>query len=307
MVRPVFRIAILTLFLLPYRGQAQDVLYDGMKEINGTQLYVKIIGEGDPIIVIHGGPGLNHQYLEPYLDPLAKHHTLIYFDQRSSGASGLCEKENMTIDNFVEDIEGIRKAFDLGKVTLFAHSWGGILASAYAVKYPDNLRSIIFCSTIPLDHSFDYEVNTALENRMSPADSALRASIMQSEAFRNGDLSSVKQLMKLTFKPSFCDTSIWKTLDMHLPDNYLVASLSFYGLLPDLKKYDYYTQLSGLGVPVLILHGSCDIAPLAADEKLKSSIPGAQLVVFDNAGHFIFMESQKQFLKTVSHFLKGVH
>ncbi|MFZ1634078.1 MAG: hypothetical protein WAT43_09400, partial [Chitinophagales bacterium] len=66
-------------------ANAQDTT--GLYTVNGTQLYIKIIGEGDPILIVHGGPGLNHEYFLPHLLPLAKNHKLIFYDQRSSGKS----------------------------------------------------------------------------------------------------------------------------------------------------------------------------------------------------------------------------
>ncbi|MEK7251534.1 MAG: alpha/beta fold hydrolase, partial [Bacteroidota bacterium] len=88
---------------------------EGFTQINGTQLFYKIIGKGTPIVILHGGPGLDHSYLLPQMAELAKTHKLIFFDQRASGKSSVDSDTNsMTMKNLVEDVEGIRKAFKLG-------------------------------------------------------------------------------------------------------------------------------------------------------------------------------------------------
>src|SRR6478609_303987 len=106
-------------------GTSQDL--EKLLKVNGTTLYVKVLGKGSPIIVVHGGPGLNHSYFLPHLNSLAATHQLIFYDQRACGKSSVdLDSTQMNLDWFVRDIEGIRKELKLGKVTILAHSWGGI-------------------------------------------------------------------------------------------------------------------------------------------------------------------------------------
>ncbi len=115
---------------------------EGFTQINGTQLFYKIIGKGTPIVILHGGPGLDHSYLLPQMAELAKTHKLIFFDQRASGKSSVDSDTNSTtMKNLVEDVEGIRKAFKLGKMNLMGHSWGGLLAMFYAIRFPNNITT----------------------------------------------------------------------------------------------------------------------------------------------------------------------
>ncbi len=110
----------------------------GYKIINGVSLYYETIGDGTPIVVVHGGPGLDHSYLLPQMGELAKGYKLIFYDQRAMGKSSADFDTNlMTMNSFVEDLEGIRKAFGLEKMNLMGHSWGGLVSMFYAIRYPD--------------------------------------------------------------------------------------------------------------------------------------------------------------------------
>ena len=83
---------------------------DGYINIDESSLYYKIIGKGEPLIVLHGGPGFDHQPLMPYIGNLGKYCKVVLYDQRGSGMStGPVDSASINVDRFVEDIEIIRK------------------------------------------------------------------------------------------------------------------------------------------------------------------------------------------------------
>lgn len=117
-----------------------------------TRIYAKTIGKSgsDPIVVIHGGFGAEHSYLLPAVEPLAKNHRFVLYDQRGSLRSP-AESKTISIDSLVEDLEQLRKELDLKKLTLLTHSMGAVTAYAYLHKYPQNVQKIIFVSpTYPI-------------------------------------------------------------------------------------------------------------------------------------------------------------
>jgi proline-specific peptidase len=119
----------------------QDVR-EGSCSVNGTSLYYRIEGDGDPVVVLHGGPGMSHEYLLPHLAFLADGHRLIFYDQRASGNSPIeVPPESVNIENFVRDLEGIRACFEIERVTLLGHSWGGLLAMHYAAAFPESTNA----------------------------------------------------------------------------------------------------------------------------------------------------------------------
>src|SRR5438105_2969690 len=88
----------------------------------GVELFVHEEGRGDPVLVLHGGPGLDSRYLSPDLAPLARHHRVIYYDQRGSGRSTVVA--DVTADVLVSDLEALRRALNLRQAPVLGHSWG---------------------------------------------------------------------------------------------------------------------------------------------------------------------------------------
>src|SRR5215475_11461513 len=105
--------------------------------VNGAKLWVVVVGEGDPIIVIPGGPGNAHIGYRAF-DPLTQaHHQMVYFDAFGRGKSDTAKNPaEYTLARDIDDIEGLRKALNLDKVTVLGHSYGSLVAQGYAVKYP---------------------------------------------------------------------------------------------------------------------------------------------------------------------------
>src|SRR5208283_4464076 len=135
-------------------------IQEGFVDANGLLIYYKMIG--------HGGPGASHDYFLPYLLPLARTNRLIFIDERGSGRSSkLADVHGYTIENMVEDVEAVRVALGLGKISLLGHSVGGVLAQAYALKYQQNLTHLIlastFSSTVELNKIF-----VRMKENMSP-------------------------------------------------------------------------------------------------------------------------------------------
>ena len=109
-------------------------------DAHGVLIYFKTVGKGSPLVIVHGGPGASHDYFLPYLLPLARTHRLIFIDERGSGRSQrLQDTSHYTVEAMVEDLEDVRVALNLGKVAVLGHSYGGVVAQAYALKYQQNL------------------------------------------------------------------------------------------------------------------------------------------------------------------------
>ena len=113
-------------------------------------LYYNEIGQGIQIIVVNGGPGLDHGYLQPQLSQLAANHKLIFYDQRGSGKSldTPLDEDHINIHQFVEDLEDLRKSLGLNKFVLMGHSWGGLLAMQYAALHQDRLIGLILLKAL---------------------------------------------------------------------------------------------------------------------------------------------------------------
>lgn len=307
-MKRIIYFAALLLWLAGFNVAAQDAAVEGLREINGTQLFVKVIGEGEPLLVIHGGPGLNHEYFLPHLLSLARDHKLIFYDQRSTGRSAIAEMvPDLAMENMVKDIHALKDSLGLDKINVLAHSAGTRLALNYVLAYPADVKSVVLVSPVPLSTEFTQAQMEVLKSKTRPEDEIIQDNIVNSQAFKEGDPKVYEQLLKLSFKTSFADTANLSKLNLELPGNFLDANkMLVMGIQADRDAYnkDMYPLLAALKKPVLIIHGEADVIVPAADEKLKASLPMAELVTFSASGHFSFIEEPEKFTKTVSSFLK---
>src|SRR5881227_3883726 len=97
-------------------------------ELNGVRIYTRRVGDGPPVVVLHGGPGAHHDYLLPQYDRLALGRTLLYYDQRGGGRSPVPRDTPVGWREHVADLEALRDRWGLERVTLLGYSWGGLLA-----------------------------------------------------------------------------------------------------------------------------------------------------------------------------------
>lgn len=289
--------------LLCNTAQAQTV--EGLKEINGTQLFISEVGKGEPLIIIHGGPGLNQEYFKPHLDPLTKKFKLVYYDQRACGQSTVPLPDSLSLAFFIDDIEAIRKSLGVEKVNLLAHSWGAMLAVNYGIKYPQHVEKMILSNPIALNLEYQAASMKMLQSKTTKQDSIDRATIIASEAFKTKQVSSVEALMKIVFRASFNDRAKIDALDIHLPANYFAATNALYqGLGKDLQSYDYYENIKAFSFPVLVLAGKADNIPQEAIERTANNVSRSTFIMFKQSGHFPFIEEQTLFVKQITRFLK---
>ncbi|MDP9011427.1 MAG: alpha/beta fold hydrolase, partial [Pseudomonadota bacterium] len=121
---------------------------DGFIAGAGARIYYKTLGRGIPLLLLHGGPGADHSDFLPALQPLAERCQLVLIDERGSGRSErLADSGGYTLDNMVKDIEKVRKHFRFPRLVVLGHSFGGILAQAYAVRHPQRISGLVLAGT----------------------------------------------------------------------------------------------------------------------------------------------------------------
>ena len=297
---------MLSLLFMFFANSANGQDFEGQKRINGTDLQVKIIGKGSPVIVLHGGPGLNYSYLIPQLMDLSRKHKLIFFDQRASGrSSAKLDSSQMSLDVMVDDIDAIRTELGYKEVTVLGHSWGGLLAMKYAIKYPQHLERLILVSTVsPLAREFEAETVAVVKARTTKEDSILRSVTLNSDAFKAGKGSAYQTILKLSFRPSFYDKKFLDSLNLVIDDDFALKRNSLFMLAKDLDAYDLYKDIKSIRKPVLIIHGDHDAVPVDLSKKIQGAIPNSRLVVIKNAGHFPFVEQRPVFARTILDFMR---
>ena len=277
---------------------------DGLMSINGTRLFVQREGAGEPAIVIHGGPVLDHSYLRPYIAPLGDELELVFYDQRLSGRSdGVVDSASVRLDTFVDDIEALREALGFERVHLIAHSWGGLLAMKYAVAHGDRLHSLVLLNAMAPTSELWREEELLLRASLVPEDTAGAGAVQTSEAFAAGEPATLETVLKLSFRSLLYDRSMADELSFHVEADYLERGRQFGFMIGDLMSYDLMTDLRNMDVPTLVLYGEDEPGATLGGEAIAEAIPGAQRVTIPAAGHFPFMEQPEVFLEAVREFL----
>jgi len=290
---------IVCCFAADVLGQTENA---GLRKINGTSLFVSVKGSGDPLIVIHGGPGLNHSYFIPFLQNLEKKLQVIYYDQRACGRSVTPSADSISLKFLVDDIEGIRKELGVEKLNILAHSWGAVLAVHYASQYPDRIKRFIFSNPAMLNREFDQDAAALVKQRTTKADSIDRANI-----FGSGTLNPKKydELLRISFRISAYDRANISKINLNLPVNFLEANRALFNALMKDPSFnsDMYNVLTSFKFPVLIVHGQSDVIPPRSIDRLAKELPNEQLIDFKKSGHFPFVEETDAYNDAVLRFL----
>ena len=293
-------------------------LQEGFVDANGVMIYYKILGRGAPLMIVHGGPGASHDYFLPYLLPLARHNKVVFIDERGSGRSQkLDDPSGYTVENMVEDVEAVRQALGLGKISLMGHSYGGALAQAYALKYQANLTHLILGSTWSSSKALN-EIFVKMKQAMSPE---LRERIDKLEAA--GLFGHGKEYEKNRYTNDYM-VAAWGEgyfpyLYQNHPDpNYdpvdngkmawdlyreMWGEHGEFVIDGNLKSIEYTDRLASIKVPTLILVGDHDEADPSLAQAMHEKIAGSKIVVFPKAGHMTFVDDNGMFIQTVDDFL----
>jgi len=297
---------------------AADPIEEGYVDANGVLLYYKSFGQGSPLVVVHGGPGASHDYFLPYLVPLARHHRLVFLDERGSGKSQKLEDPaGYTVEAMVEDVEAARQALGLGRIDLLGHSYGGVLAQAYALKYQEHLDHLVLCSTFASTRAMN-EVFVKMKERMTPE---LRARIAKLEAA--GLFGHGKEFEKNRYPAEYM-TAAWGEgyfpyLYHNRPDpNFdpaqsgqmswdlyreMWGSSGEFVIDGNLRSVEYTDRLPSIRVPTLVTVGENDEVDPSLSRAIAAKIAGSKLVVLPKSGHMTFVDQPGLFLAAVNDFL----
>ena len=318
----IFLASLLSLsFSISLFSQKSSSVYtikQGFVDANGVMIFYEEFGMGDPLMIVHGGPGATHDYFLPYLLPLARNNRLIFIDERGSGKSEKFENVKLyTVVNMVEDVEAVRKALGLGKMNLLGHSYGGVLAQAYALKYQENLSHLILCSTFS-STSMMNDVFVNIRENMTP-DLRERINKMESEGLFGHGLAYEQNRYTNEYKIAAWGEGYFPYLYQKNPDpDYDPTASGFswalyremwgsngeYVIDGNLKSVEYTDILHTIKVPTLITVGDNDECAPHLSELMHEKIPNSELVIYPQSGHMTFVDQPNMFIKSIEDFLK---
>lgn len=301
------KITTLLVLILFISCDTDPKIEEGFLNVGSTSLYYKTIGTGEPIMVLHGGPGFDHLHLLPYIGKLGENYKVILYDQRGGGRSiGPVDSISINIESFIEDIEALRRFFEIDKMNLFGGSWGGILAMFYSIKYPEKLNSLILQGTAASSELMQ-KMGPTIEKNRTPEDAKILETIRSSEGFKQKDPESLEKYFQVFFKAYFIDQSLASKINLTITENTAKNSSEVQKYMwNSIWPFKLHDSLKVIGCPTLVLHGIKDPIPVESAYKIHEVIPNSELIIFENSGHFVFVEEEERFNTIVGEFLSRV-
>lgn len=287
----------------PLEAQARQ----GMLSLDDARLFYEVIGSGEPIIVVHGGPGLDHAYLKPGLDALATRNTLVYYDQRGTGrSSSEMTAAAINLDTFVEDIDALRQILGYERVGVLGHSFGALIAIEYAARHPESTRALILMNPVEPGSRFAEETAERQRARRSEEDTQELAELRGSEAVAARDPGTLGRMYRLSFRAVMRDPERVDELSLDLASATARNGQDVAALLGgSMQPVEWWDRLGSIEVPTLVLQGRYDAPPLDMGRALAEAFPVGTYQVLDS-GHFPYLEDREGLLAAVSGFFAGL-
>ena len=266
---------------------------------DGYRIAVEEVGDGFALIVLHGGPGMDHTTFRPYLDPLGDDFRIVYVDERGQGRSDRVDPETLSLDVFARDVDLLADALDLEQYALLGHSFGAIIAAYHATELGTAAAYVISGGGDTSD-ALMADVVASLE-AMGGAGEAIAASWEDEKTVETEE--QLRELLRIQMPFHF---------QGEVPPGYGEETI----VTPDVLRhfanvgygdFDYRPKLAGVHKPALVIVGEHDrtTTPRAA-RVLHEGMPNSELVVVPAAGHMSFVEQSDVYLDAVRRFLLGV-
>jgi proline iminopeptidase len=235
--------------------------------------------------------------------PLGEFLDLIIYDQCGRGRSKErdgADRAKATIWDDVEDLEGLRKTLNLGKVNVIGHSWGGIIAGLFASKYPGSINKLVMIAPVGARYAtWQKPWITNTMGMLPPEDRAQFDLVLKDRQLRKMDPQTYFTRYFTAIHRSWFGDQTWAD---KIPIHKVRAQTGL-AVWDSLKDYDVREDLKKVKVPTLIVQGTKDAIPIESTKEILGQINGAYLETVDGVGHYPFIEARDRFVTLLKNFL----
>jgi len=289
---------------------------EGTVPYRGHKVWYRIVGEREepgrfPLLCLHGGPGVPHDYLEPLEAITATGRRVIFYDQLGCGSSDQPRNPSMwTVDLFVEEVGVVRRALGLDRCHLLGQSWGGMLAMQYALTQPTGLVSLTVASSPASMRQWVAEANR-LRMHLPPE---VQQTLLKHEQAGTTDDPAYEEAMLVFYRRHVCRLDPWPAFVMRAfeklggnPEVYnTMNGPSEFHVTGVIKDWDITHRLWEIRVPTLVTSGRHDEATPEIAGTVHHGIKGSEWVVFEHSSHLAHAEEPERYVQVLGEFLKGV-
>lgn len=252
---------------------------------DGTELWATVRGTGQPVVFVHGGPGL-WNYLDELAALVQDVATVIGFDQRGCGRSGGRDGP-FTIAQAVADLDELRAALGFDRWVLVGHSWGAELALRYAARHPDRATAVVYIAGVGAGDGFRDSYVRERERRLGPGLPRFTelTAIPANERAPDEEQERCLLLWETDFAPGESAAehalALWRTR----PPDAVVNMTANQLLSKDRANEDLPQVAARVHCPVRMIFGNDDPRPWTASNSVYEALPNATRVVLEDAGH----------------------
>lgn len=281
---------------------------EGVVQGDGVVIHYRSFGEGRPILIINGGPGMNSNGFEMPAKKLSEHYRTIIYDQRGTGGSKMdkVQSSTITLDLMIADIEQLRKSLRIEHWIVLGHSFGGMLASYYATVHPERIDGIILSSSGGIDLGLLSYVQKSIMSRLSPQQ---RDSVQYwDEQIEQGDSSYHARYRRgVSLAPAYSvrRENIPKLAERLTQGDRRINSLVW----EDLRRIQFNCapKLTTFLKPVLIIQGKQDIVSEETAIRSHNAFKRSTMIFLDNCCHYGWLDNEKEYFSSLEYFLAGIN
>jgi proline-specific peptidase len=289
---------------------------EGLISFHGYRTWYRIVGDTEdsgklPLLCLHGGPGMAHDYLETLEAIAGTGRRVIFYDQLGCGNSDHPHNPSLwNIELFVEEVGAIRKTLGLDKIHLLGQSWGGFLAQEYVLTKPSGVESLILANSAASTERWIAEANLLREELPQEIQRTL---IKHEQAGTTEDIAYIsatnvyyrRHLCRLDPWPDCLNTTLEKLGQE--PEVYqCMWGPSEFHCTGVLKTWNIENRLDEINIQTLILSGRYDESTPAINEILHHRIQNSEWIVFEESSHTPHLEETRKYLKILTDFLARV-
>lgn len=270
---------------------------------DGVPLAYTVAGTGIPSLFVHGGPGSGSEVIEKLAGPtLEPHFRMVFLDQRGSGRSGSDPKKNYALDRVIQDMEELRASLKIEKWVLMSHSFGGIIATAYARKYPERVSGMVLMNSIlslpaSMESTATHGYALLPANTRPPMDPA--APLPQRFGMVMGMLGQARLTGKLMYADDALESRVAAAMKGRPANRDFASTLFASGAIANYLE-DMAPASATLGMPVLVISGKED--HVAGAEHYKSFRFPRQHTVLVPGRHFSMLEQPLEVSQALGRF-----
>ncbi len=276
--------------------------------VHGHEVVTYSFGTGDEVLLcLNGGPGLPCDYIRDSHSRLASDRfRLVAFDQLGCGASDRPDDESLwTLGRYVEEVEIVRAALDLGTVHLLGHSWGTWLGIEYALTHSDAFKTLILAdgaANIP-------HLVGELDRLSSALGGETIAMMKRHEADGTTDHPEYKGAIEIMNYRHMCRLQSWpeplmRSIQGFNPAPYTaLQGPSEFCYTGSLRNWNRVDQLHCITQPALVICGRHDLLTPACSQMMHDALPNSQMTVFPDSSHTPFFEEPEPYFAALQAFL----